>query len=311
LQIANRATCKNDDMHKRTSGIVSLSIAQITLGTLGVCVLESAADSISIVFYRCAIGAILLLAFCHWRGSLSGIIRLPAKTLFLAMLSSVLMIVNWIFFFEGIRRTNISTATIVFHVQPLIVVVLGAVYFRERLKPIVFIWILIAFAGLVLATGFDLKSEFKAQYVSGLFFTLGAALSYAHVTLIAKGISHIKSHQLTLIQCTCGAIMLAPFLPLSPLDVTMDQWGWLSVIGAVHTGIVYILLYSALPKLSTPLIAVLLYLYPASAVMFDALTYKHDISLQTFIGLSLIILASLGVTLRWGRRQASISPKRI
>lgn len=287
-------------MKNQMSGIVSLSLAQITLGTLGVCVLESGADSVSIVFYRCAIGAVLLTGFCHWRASLSGILRLPAKTLFHAVLSSALMIGNWIFFFEGIRRTNISIATVFFHVQPLLVVVLGAAYFRERLQRIVFIWIFIAFAGLILATGFDQKTEFSPQYITGLAFTFAAALCYAHVTLIAKSLKGIKSHQLTLIQCVFGALMLALFVPLSPVDVNLVQWGWLLIIGAVHTGGVYILLYSALPKLSTSLIAVLLFLYPASAVIFDALFYRHSIGIQTITGLCLIIFASLGATLRWG-----------
>jgi drug/metabolite transporter (DMT)-like permease len=76
----------------------------------------------------------------------------------------------------------------------------------------------------------------------------------------------------------------------------------------VHTGLVYILLYSALPKLSTPLIAVLLYLYPASAVIFDVFVYQHALSFQTLFGLGLVILASIGVTLRLGDKSKAISP---
>ena len=295
-------------MNSRTIGIINLSSAQIILGTIGVCVLESNADSISIVFYRCAIGAGFIAAFCYWRGTLSEIVGLPVRTLILAMLSGLLMVGNWILFFEGIRRTNISIATIIFHIQPLLVVFLGAVYFRERLRPITLIWVFVAFAGLILATGFDLKNDFTVPYLIGLLFTLGAALTYAHVTLIAKELSGIKSHQLTLIQCLCGAFILAPFLPLSPFDVTVEQWGWFFIIGTVHTGLVYILLYSALPKLSTPLIAVLLYLYPASAVIFDVFVYQHALSFQTLFGLGLVILASIGVTLRLGDKSKAISP---
>ena len=72
------------------------------------------------------------------------------------------------------------------------------------------------------------------------------------------------------------------------------------MIGAVHTDGVYILLYGALPKLSTPIIAVLLFIYPASAILVDALLYQTTISMAQTLGLALIFISSLGVTLGWG-----------
>ncbi len=97
--------------------------------------------------------------------------------------------------------------------------------------------------------------------------------------------------------------MLAAFSPAGPLTLSADQWGWLAIIGLVHTGGVYVVLYKALPKLTTPVIAVLLFLYPASAVLVDALAYGHLISALQLAGLGLIILSSLAVTLRWGVRR--------
>ncbi|MGO4319861.1 EamA family transporter, partial [Agrobacterium sp. MCAB5] len=79
-------------------------------------------------------------------------------------------------------------------------------------------------------------------------------------------------------------------------------------IGVVHTGGVYMLLYNALPKLSTPLAAVLLFFYPATAIVVDAIVYGHRLGLAQYGGVGCILIASLGVTLKWGvRRHLSVS----
>ncbi|MFC6658125.1 EamA family transporter [Roseibium salinum] len=187
--------------------------------------------------------------------------------------------------------------------------VLGAVVFRERLHAATFVWIALALAGLVLATGLtgaDLTAD--GFYLTGILFTLAAAFLYALVTIIAKGLSGINAPQLTLVQCLCGTLLLAGVTPLAPQDLTSSQWGWLALIGMVHTGGVYMLLYGALPKLTTPLIAVLLFLYPASAVIVDAVAYGHILGPRQFAGLAFIIVASLGVTLKWGMRPALAAP---
>ena len=288
-------------LKQRTQGILGLFTAQAVLGTLGVCVIESGVDSVSVVFYRCAIGGVLLALYCYWRGDLWNIAQLPIKAVALALLSGALMVANWVLFFEGIQRTSISIATIAFHVQPFFVLLLGAALYRERLRPVTFLWLFAAFVGLTLATGIAFDGDgMSHSMMVGLACTLAAALFYALVTLIAKGLTVMKSHQLTFIQCAFGSALLSVILPMSPTDVAVSQWAWLFVIGAIHTGGVYMLLYNALPKLSTSIIAVLLFVYPASAVVVDALVYRTTISLLQAVGLGLIIISSLGVTLRWG-----------
>ncbi len=288
-------------MNRRAEGMIGVIAAQTMLGTIGLCVLESGADPVSIAFYRCAIGGTVLALYCAFRGTLAGMFRLPSKTLLLAVFSGVLMAGNWVLFFEGIQRTGIAVATIVFHIQPFIVVAMGAIAFRERLRALTLMWIALALLGLALSTGLtgaDLSAS--QDYLAGLGATLAAAFLYAGVTVIAKGLSGIRAPQLATVQFLTGTLLLAAVVPLGPPDISAPQWGWLAVIGLVHTGGVYVVLYNALPKLTTPVIAVLLFLYPASAVLVDAIAYGHLIGPGQFLGLLLIVVASLGVTLKWG-----------
>ncbi|MCK7616088.1 DMT family transporter [Roseibium sediminicola] len=294
-------------MTRQMEGMIGLIAAQTLLGTIGLCVLESGADPVSVAFYRCVIGGLALAFYCLWRGDLAGLMHVPRRTMLMALASGVLMAGNWVLFFEGIRQTGIAVATITFHIQPFLVVMLGAFVFRERLHAVTLMWIGLALVGLTLATGLT-GAEFGADraYLLGLGATLAAACLYAGVTVIAKGLTGLSAPQLATIQFLTGALLLLFFSPLGPTALSPEQWGWLGVIGLIHTGGVYVALYKALPKLTTPVIAVLLFLYPASAVVVDALAYDHFVTARQVAGLGLIILASLAVTLKWGFRKSAV-----
>lgn len=289
-------------------GIAGVILAQTMLGTLGLCVLQAAASPLSIAFYRCVIAALGLGLYTALRGDLSGLLRLPKRTLLFAILSGILMVGNWVLFFEAIRRSGISVATIVFHVQPFLMVLISAILFRERLRAITFLWFGLALIGLAFATGIIDLSGVTGGGVAidgiGIAAAVAAAFLYALVTIIAKRLPRPGGLRLTLIQCLCGAIVLAPWLSLTPVEVTGEQWKWFAIIGLVHTGAVYILLYNALPKLPTAVAAVLLFLYPIVAIIVDAAWFRHPISLVQFAGFLCVLLASLGTTLKWGDRKA-------
>lgn len=296
-------------MSRQIHGFFGVTSAQMLLGTLGVCVLESDADPLSVTFYRCVIGGLVLALYGAMRGNLFGVLRLPPRVIGLALASGLLMVGNWVLFFTAMQHIGIAVATIVFHVQPFMVVLIGAFVFRERLHAATFAWIAVALIGLAFATGSSNgQTTADASWLLGICCTLGGAFFYSVVTIIAKGLTGISGPQLALVQCLCGIVLLALVVPPGPLEVSSVQWGWFAVIGVVHTGGVYMLLYNALPKLSTPLAAVLLFFYPATAIVVDAIVYGHRLGLAQYGGVGCILIASLGVTLKWGvRRHLSVS----
>lgn len=292
-------------MTKQIQGFIGVASAQILLGTLGVCVLESGADPLSVTFYRCVIGGLVLAFYGAIQGNLYGVMRLPPRVLGLALASGLLMVGNWVLFFTAMQYVGIAVATIAFHVQPFMVVVIGALVFRERLHAATFAWIALALFGLAMATESTKgQTAADASWLLGICCALGGAFLYSIVTIIAKGLKGITGPQLALVQCLCGIVFMSLVVPAGPLEVSSVQWGWFAVIGVVHTGGVYMLLYDALPKLSTPSAAVLLFLYPATAIIVDAIVYGHRLGLAQYAGVGCILIASLGVTLKWGVRRS-------
>jgi drug/metabolite transporter (DMT)-like permease len=72
---------------------------------------------------------------------------------------------------------------------------------------------------------------------------------------------------------------------------------WLTGLGIIHTGLMYVLMYAASAKLPTAKIAVLAFVYPAVAMAMDWAVYGHRIGLVQALGVPLIVTASLRVTL--------------
>jgi len=285
---------------QRQQGAITLASGGLLMGTIGVFVEEARLGALTLVFFRCLFGFLSLAAYCAWKGFFTRA-HFTRRTLVLALISGVLMVTQWVGFFDAIHRTSIAVATVVFHVQPFWVVLIGAALFNERLGMDRLGWIATAFAGLVLASGVAATENWQGHtsYLIGIGEALVGSLLYATVTLIAKGLGDLRPHLLTLMQCAVGVVCLPFIAPLASVPIGPMQWFWLVGMGVLHTGLSYVLIYGALPKLTTPVIAVLLFVYPLTAIVVDAVVYGRALSMPQLAGMVLIVVASLGVNLGW------------
>lgn len=275
-----------------------LVAAMMIVGTVGAFATEAGLDPVTTVFWRCAFGTVFLGAWCLVRGYLPDRSLSPAR-LALAAFGGVCMVLSWIAFFAGFAMTSIATTTIVYHIQPFFVVLIGVLFLKERITPDQMIWMVGAFFGVVLASGLVVSSgTVGAAWMAGIALTLAAALLYAIATILAKGLGQQRPEVTALCQTMVGVVLLAPFADLSG-SVPAASWGWLLGIGILHTGIAYVLMYSAYPKLSTPVIGVLTFIYPLVAIVIDWVVYGHPLEAAQALGMMLIALGTLGVRLGW------------
>src|SRR6202030_982500 len=129
-------------------------VATVILGSIGIFATQAQLDVRTIVFYRCLFGAIAMGIYCLFLGYFRAI---SWQDFFLACGTGFLMLGNWVFFFAGLLRVGISVATIVYQVQPFIVLVAGAMLFQERLGLTKVLLFLVALLGLILATAIKWK----------------------------------------------------------------------------------------------------------------------------------------------------------
>ncbi|CAM5490232.1 multidrug DMT transporter permease [Streptomyces tanashiensis] len=292
-------------MRNETRGTVELTLAMVLSGTLGVFVVESGASPFEVVFFRCLFGAVALGAYSLARGFFTGH-GFTARKLGLAALGGVFIVFNWVFLFEAYEATSISLATVVYHTQPFFLVLLGAVFLRERISAGKLGWLALAFVGLVLVSG---VGPGDTASLAGLGFALAAAVLYALATFVTKRITGVRPHLIALVQVLAGLPLLLPFVGFGGVSGLGTGWFWLLGLGLIHTGLMYVLMYAAYAKLPTAKIAVLAFTYPAVAMGVDWAVYGHHIGLVQALGVPLIVLASLKVTLAARTPAAAPAPR--
>src|ERR1700747_2463949 len=106
--------------------------------------------------------------------------------------------------------------------------VTGAFLFKERLGVTKVLLFLTALFGLILATGIK-WNMIDTGSLLGVGFTLLAAILYAGVMLVGKGLKSVKPDVVTFVQCAVGVLTL-PIIDSSILHTSIElrQWGWLS-----------------------------------------------------------------------------------
>lgn len=278
-------------------GAQMMILAGAILGTLGLFLIEADVHPLTAVFFRCAFGALALLIYAVLRGRQADIAH-SGPGWRLAISSASLMVANWALFFFAIQATNITVATVVFHIQPLWVILAGAWLFGERLSRRHLAAATAALAGLALATGFfDTSALLTGNYMLGLLAALVAAACYAGVTLLAKSNYRSSGLALAFWQCALGAMLLS-FWPLhNGLPTDSATWAWLIGLGVVHTGFVYALTFEGMRRLDASRIGVLQFVYPAAAIALDVLVYSVIPTPLATVGI-LIMFVALGFASR-------------
>jgi drug/metabolite transporter (DMT)-like permease len=67
-----------------------------------------------------------------------------------------------------------------------------------------------------------------------------------------------------------------------------SAWGWLAGLGVIHTGLAYVVLFAGMARLTLGKIAVLQFVYPLAAVLFDWVIYGTTLSAVQLAGVFLM-----------------------
>lgn len=288
-----------EQVSERSSGTVPFILGSVILGTIGIFVHEANADPITATWFRCAFGLLALTLWLAVRKDLSKL-RLAGSNGVWVLIAAVLMVLAWTMFFAAIQRMSAGLATVLFHVQPLWVLGLSAWLLGERVARQRLLGILLAMAGLVLATG--LLEEIalhrapggiglKSEYGVGVVLCLLGALCTACVTLIAKRAGDRPAAVFVWWQCALGMLALLWW----PMAHGWPSWGtswiWLSGLGLLHTGLAYSLMYMGISHMKIDRVAVFQFIYPALVIVFDWLVYGLRLGPSQLIGVAIMALA--------------------
>ena len=271
----------------------ALIASMAIFGTIGVVTEYVPLSSAEIALFRAAIAAVLLAGFLCLSGK--GLSFAAVKREWpLLLISGVALSLNWVLLFEAYRYTTVSVATLSYYAAPMLVTVLSAVLYRERITWRQAACFVLATVGLVLMIGVSVDGGSNGR---GILFGLGAACGYATVVLLNKRMKELNGIQRSLWQFTVSVPILFVYVALtdgfSAHTLSGVGWGCIVLLGVVHTAVAYALYFSAVKVLPGPRVALLSYLDPLLAVVLSATVLAEPLSLWQGVGGALILVFTL------------------
>ena len=218
----------------------------------------------------------------------------------LLFLSGAAMGFNWIFLFEAYKYTTVSVATLSYYFAPVIVMVLCPLLFHERMTLRQVICFIGSTVGLILVV--NPAGAGGPDPLRGVLFGLAAAVLYAVVILVIKRIRRVSGIDRTALQFSAAAIVLLPYVLLTTgvhfEAMTPVGWVCLLAVGLLHSGVAYVLYFSALSALPGQESAILSYIDPLVAVLISLTVLGEPTAPAQLVGGAMILAFTLANELK-------------
>ena len=167
--------------------------------------------------------------------------------------------------------------------------------YKEKLTVVRAVSVAIALFGMVLASGV-LEGGAEGVTIFGIALGAIAAVIYAAIVLMNKGMKDIDSLDKTVCQFAVASLLLLPYTLIiekpSLAAVDIKCIGMLLVIGIIHTGAAYALYFGSIGKLSAVSVGMLGYIDPVVSILVSVMLFSEPLSVGALIGALLIIGAS-------------------
>ncbi|HYQ38103.1 MAG TPA: DMT family transporter [Pseudomonas sp.] len=257
---------------------------------------------------RSGIAAVLVLLFMRWRRQP---LALGDGTLRAGLLVGGLFALEFFFVAEGLRHSSAAHIVVLLYTAPIFAAL--GLHLRlpgERLRPLQWLGIGLAFGGIVLAFGGGLLGH---QPVPGMLlgdlFGLLAGISWGTLTVSVRcsRLSEAAPGKTLLFQLVCACVLLLPLAWLggqtAALRFTPLVWGNLLFQGVVVAFASYLVWFWLLRRYLASRLGVFSFMTPLFGVAFGVLLLGERVD-AFFIGGGLLVL--LGISLvsadRWWRR---------
>jgi drug/metabolite transporter (DMT)-like permease len=262
------------------------------------------------VALRSGLSAALVAGWARWRGQP---LRLLGPTLRAGLLAGVLFSAEFLFVAEGLRHTSASHMAVFLYTSPVFTALgLHLTLRAERLSPLQWLGIGVAFGGIALAFGGGLASGGLAgpALLGDLLGVLaGAAWGATTVVVRNSALSEAPPATTLLYQLLAGLVLLlaaalatgqAGRVALTPL-----AWGSLLFQGVVISFASYLAWFWLLRRYLASRISVFSFMTPLFGVTFGVLILGEALTAAFGAGALLVLL---GITLvsgaGWWRRRA-------
>jgi len=239
-----------------------------------------------IVWSFCAL-LIVIIATSRWREFQSAA-RNP-KILRTYLAAAVLIGINWLTYVWAVNSGHIVETSLGYFINPLISVLLGVIFLREHIRPLQWIPIGIAAAGVL---------YLSFVYGSLPWIALTLAFSFGFYGLVKKIAPLGSLYGLTLetgiliLPAVCY-LLFSDFIGAGAFMHTGTISDFLMVGAGIVTTIPLLMFASAAQRIPLSLVGILQYITPSLSLLIGLLIYQEPFTYNHFIGYGLVWIALL------------------
>ena len=255
----------------RAAVLTALLLVQIFFGFHYLAAKRVMADMPPLVYasLRAAGGAVLVL------GVAIGLRRpFPSRsdTAWLCLWSVLGVVVNQIFFVEGLYRTTAIHSALLNSAIPVLTLLAAVALGRERMSGLKALSVALAVAGVLLILR-PSATSFAEGTLVGDALTLLNGTSYALFLVLAKRVlGRTDALAATAVLLASGALViglagLPAWAGFDPAAVSLRSWGWLAFVVVFPTAGAYLLNNYALARADASVVALFIYLQPLIAAV--------------------------------------------
>ena len=283
-------------MNKTIKGYAMGAVAAGTYGlnpmfTLPLYKVGMDADSVLFLRYLIALPLLAAMILCRRRS-----FRLTSRQLVSTMLLGLLVALSSLTLFLSYNYMDAGVASTILFVYPVLVAVIMALFFHERLSMLTALCIVLATVGI----GMLMKSGSGGAMLSltGVALVLGSALSYA-IYIVAVNRSSLKNVAtlvITFYVLLFGVLLFVARLFMAGGVTTppSDQWwlwGCLVGLAVFPTAISFVCTNTAIQCIGSTPTAILGALEPLTAVVIGVTMFGEALTPRICGGLVLIVVA--------------------
>lgn len=273
--------------------------AGILWGVIGIFVRRLDACSLNamdIVAIRAMVTAVMLFfgLLVYKRGMLK--IRIQDIWCFIGTGICSIVFFNYCYF-KAMVLTSLSVAAVLLYTAPVIVMLLSAVLFQERITGVKLVAVFATFIGCVLVTGVLGNSGMGISgglNASGILIGLGAGLGYALYSIFSRFALKRGYHSLTIsfytfLFATAGTLPLASFSKIVQVGRQPGMLLLYLVFGLVSTVLPYILYTLGLTGMENGRASVIASIEPVAATLVGAILFHEKMTINGGIGILLVL----------------------
>jgi drug/metabolite transporter (DMT)-like permease len=263
---------------------LALGLLAVTWGAIPLFV-RNDVPSTGLVGVRVTFGAIALIAVAATTRRLVW----PQGRLWRLALSGILLGLHWITFFESIKYATVAVALAVLYLGPIVATILAGPLLGERVSARLWIALGIAAGGTLLVIQPWVDVDDGSITTRGLVMAGLSAALLAALLLVGKPVARrLGGLTMAIGELTVASILLAPATYRAVTEFPGYLAGFV-VLGAVFTGLAGYVYWETMQKLPLAAVSVIMYLEPASAVIWAAIFLDEIPDAVAWIGVALVV----------------------